>query len=561
MTFLRRLLPSYASPRIATRGGVAVMRERILQTLLLGLTVLGAFALTAAVIAEVQHGRLGLAAVYTSVFLAVVVITFFRDLPYPLKAGSIILLPYILAISELFDTSLLGEIRFWLLVFNILTALLIGFRPVVLTTVVSVLTMVVLGLGTRYGWLPIPNPANFNLGTGWVVSSFTMSLVSLGFGLGTNALIGGLQRLVDEREKLDGDLEVEREALENRVEQRTTDIQRRLSQMRTAAEISSAISQISTPDNLYHQVVDLIQTRMGLYYVGLFLVDEYRQFAVLNAGTGEAGQTMLARGHRLQIGPGSMIGWSIANRHPRIALDVGEEALRFNNPLLPHTRSELALPILTHGIVVGALTVQSAQANAFDQNDIFVLQGIADGLAAAIVNFHLVAELQQNLDELRTLNRDYLNQAWSEVVDEKGPKTFYFEEPQAGGHTTPVEIPILLREQTIARLSLEMDDSHLSAEEMTFLEAISTQTALALENARLVQETERRVVQEQKLNEISARFSRTNDIESILKAAVEELGQLPFVNEVSVELVAGGDIHPPLESGRSNARSDDQNPG
>ena len=556
MSFLRQILPANTPPRILARGGVAVMRDRILQTLLLGLAVVGAFALTAIIIEEIQAGRLGLAAVYSGVFAWLVIVVFFRGLPYNLKAASVVLLPYILAVSELFDTSLLGEIRFWLLVCNILAALLIGFRAVVITTIMSILTIGVIGLGTQFGWLTVPFPANVTIGTGWVVSSLTIALASIGFGLGTNAMIGGLQRLVDERENLVDELKTERVSLEGRVEERTADIQRRLSQMRTAAEISNAIGLISDSKSLYQQVVDLIQSRMGLYYVGLFVVDDERKFAVLRAGTGEAGQTMLARGHRLQIGPGSMIGWCVANHQARIALDVGDEAVRFNNPYLPHTRSELALPILSRATVVGALTVQSAQAKAFDQNDIIVLQGIADGLAAAIENTHLVAELQQNLDELRSLNRDYLNQAWSEVIDEKGAKTFYFE-GSGSGNTSSVEFPILLREQNIAHLTLEMDENHLSADEMAFLDAIATQTALALENARLVQETERRVVQEQKLNEMSARFSKTNDIESILRAAVEEFGRLPSVNEVSVELVVGGDVLPLSESGPSNGKGNE----
>jgi GAF domain-containing protein len=556
MSLMTRLSPTYTPPQIAARGSVAIIRDRILQTLLLGLLFLGAFALSAAVIQEVQRGRMQIAAVYAAVFTWVVFATLVRNFPYAVKAGSIALMAYILAISEIFDTSLLGEVRFWLFAFNMITALLLGFRPMLFSTAVSVITILVLGIGAQTGWIAIPYPQNFNLGTGWLVSGLIMAMVSLGMGLGTNALISGLQRLVSEREDLVSELESERESLEQRVEERTLNIQRRLSQMRTAAEISNAIGQISDPVSLFQQVVDLIQTRMGLYYVGLFIVDDNRQFANLRAGTGEAGQVMLARGHRLPVGPGSMIGWSIANHQARIALDVGEDAVHFSNPYLPLTRSELALPILSHSNVVGALTVQSTQANAFDQNDIIVLQGIADGLAASIENAFLVAELQQNLDELRALNRDYLSKAWSEVVDEQGSRAFDYDSAAGEGETSPFEFPINLRDQPIAHLSLEMEDSRLSADELAFLDAIATQTALALENARLVQETERRVVQEQKLNEMSARFYRANDIESILKAAVAEFGRLPSVSEASVQLVVGGDALPSTSADPSNGKSD-----
>jgi GAF domain-containing protein len=147
------------------------------------------------------------------------------------------------------------------------------------------------------------------------------------------------------------------------------------------------------------------------------------------------------------------------------------------------------------------------------------------------------------------------------VIDEKGADTFYYENPAPGSTgKIPVEIPIVLREQTIAHLTLEMDENRLSVDEMSFLDAIATQTALALENARLVQETERRVVQELKLNEMSARFSRSNDIETILKAVVEELGQLPSVSEASVELVAAEDIIPPTGDGILNGNGNGQRP-
>jgi GAF domain-containing protein len=561
MSIFSRIIPSYTPSRFTIQGSLAVIRERLLQTFLIGTSVVAAIALSLSIINKGQNGQFYWLAGSGLAFVWLAIITLFRDLPYRFRAGSLALLAYALAIYELYTTSLLGEICFWLLIFNIITALLIGFRPVVLTTLISGLTVVGIGMGIQIGWLAIPYPENFNLGAGWIIAALTLTLISIGLGVGVNAMIAGLLLILDEREILVNQLKEERESLENHVDLRASDIQRTLTQVKTAAEISSTISQISDPDSLFQQVVDLIQTRMGLYYVGLFRVDEFRQYAVLGAGTGEAGQTMLLHNHRLQIGAASMIGWCIANRQPRIALDVGEEAVRFNNPLLPRTRSELALPILSHGEAVGALTVQSEQPEAFDQNDIIVLQGIADGLAAAIENTRLVAELKQNLDELRSLNRNYLTQAWTEVIEEKGAGTFYYENPGPGSTgKIPVEIPIVLREQTIAHLTLEIDETRLSADEMSFLDAIATQTALALENARLVQETERRVVQELKLNEMSARFSRSNDIETILKAVVEELGQLPSVSEVSVELVATENIHPSPGNEMSDNNGNGHNP-
>jgi GAF domain-containing protein/DNA-binding LacI/PurR family transcriptional regulator len=180
--------------------------------------------------------------------------------------------------------------------------------------------------------------------------------------------------------------------------------QRRSAQLQTASEVSRAASSILDPAELTQQVVNLIRQRFDLYYVGLFLVDESGEWAVLRAGTGAAGQKMLEQGHRLEIGGASMIGWCIANKQARIALDVGADAVRVKNPLLPGTCSELALPLLSRGDAIGALTIQSTQEAAFSQEDIAVLQTMADQLANAIANARLFEQAQARTEELAALD-------------------------------------------------------------------------------------------------------------------------------------------------------------
>jgi PAS domain S-box-containing protein len=128
---------------------------------------------------------------------------------------------------------------------------------------------------------------------------------------------------------------------------------RRAVQLQTSAEVSHAATAILSLDELLPRTVELVRDHFDLYYTGLFLVDETGQWAVLRAGTGEAGRQMMEQGHKLEVGGASMIGWCIANQQARIALDVGEEAVRFSNPLLPETRSELALPLVSRGKVIG----------------------------------------------------------------------------------------------------------------------------------------------------------------------------------------------------------------
>lgn len=176
-------------------------------------------------------------------------------------------------------------------------------------------------------------------------------------------------------------------------------LERRSQLLQVAAEVSRAASAILDPAELSQQVVDLVQQRFGLYYVGLFLVDEAGESIILRAATGEAGREMLRIGHQFSVGNSSMVGWCVANRRARIALDVGEDAVRFSNPLLPGTRSELALPLISRGQVLGALTIQSMQAAAFSDEDIETFQTMTDQLANAIQNSRLYDQLEQELEE------------------------------------------------------------------------------------------------------------------------------------------------------------------
>lgn len=174
--------------------------------------------------------------------------------------------------------------------------------------------------------------------------------------------------------------------LEQRVTERTRDLEHRAVQLATAADVGRAAASILESQALTREVAELVRERFNLYYVGLFLLDPSGRYAVLEAGTGRAGQTMKEQGHRLQVGGVSMVGSACAQRQARIALDVGAEPVRFENPLLPNTRSEVALPLMVGDYVLGALDVQSDQAAAFSAEDIAVLQLVADQVAVAVDN-------------------------------------------------------------------------------------------------------------------------------------------------------------------------------
>lgn len=207
-----------------------------------------------------------------------------------------------------------------------------------------------------------------------------------------------LEQRDEEREGIVRELELLRTDLEGQVLERTADL-------RTVIEVGRASASFLELDRLSREVVELVRDRFDLYYAGLFLLDEAGEEAVLQAGTGEAGRIMKDQGHRLRVGGRSMVGTACAERQAQVALDAGREPVRFDNPLLPKTRSEMALPLVVGERVLGALDVQSTQATAFSEGDVALLQLVADQVAVAVDNAHRVSEEAELLEATSPLFR------------------------------------------------------------------------------------------------------------------------------------------------------------
>ncbi len=350
-----------------------------------------------------------------------------------------------------------------------------------------------------------------------------------------NAMAGRLRELIG--------------GLEERVAERTRSLQ-------AAAEVSRATTLLRDPDELLHQVVDLVQERFSLYYVGLFLVDEARpagasgipwqgstsgEWAVLRAGTGEAGQTMIAQGHRLAVAGESMIGRCVAGDQARIALDVGHEPVRFENPLLPETRSEMALPLHSRGQVIGAMTVQSRVEAAFDEADIAVMQTMADQVAVAIDNARLFVETQVALEEMEAVHRQYLRESWAAYMPAAGV-TYYETVPLADseeqGDGQVLSAPITLRGEEIGTLGVQAAGGtrQWTAEEVALVQAVTDRLALAAENLRLLNETQRRAAQERLVGEVTARMRQTLDVDAVLDTAVDEIVRAMGLEALDLQL-------------------------
>jgi signal transduction histidine kinase len=199
--------------------------------------------------------------------------------------------------------------------------------------------------------------------------------------------------------------------------------ERRARLLQATSEVGQKVTSILSLDELLPKTVDIICDAYGFYYAGVFLVDETGGWAILRAGRDDAGAAMVAEGYKLEVGGDSMVGMAISQHQARIALDVGEERVHFKNPYLPHTRSEMVLPLLVGDKVLGAVTIQSAEERAFGADDIISLQTMANYLAIAIGNAHLLQELEQaHAELLRTKTFEAIATATGEAIHWVGNK-------------------------------------------------------------------------------------------------------------------------------------------
>ncbi len=347
--------------------------------------------------------------------------------------------------------------------------------------------------------------------------------------------------------------------LEQEVADRTQDLEQRSRYLEATAEVGQAAASILEPDDLIRQAVDLILERFGLYYVGLFLVDEAGEWAELQAGTGEAGRAMLARGHRIRLGVG-MIGWSVAHGEARVAGEAGADAVRLATPELPDTRSEAALPLRSRGRVLGALSVQHTRPGAFDPDTMAVLQTMADQVAVALDNAHLFAESQEALEAERRAYGELTREAWENVLQARPELGYRYagrrlerargewrpEMRQAeqrgqvvqGNGGATLSIPIKVREQVVGALGFRKDSpgEAWTAEERELLVAFVARLEVALESARLYEDTQRRAARERLMGEITGRMRESLDVDTVLQTAVREMRDALRLAEVKVQL-------------------------
>lgn len=370
------------------------------------------------------------------------------------------------------------------------------------------------------------------------------------------------------------ELEAMKFGLETRVEERTLELQartnelarqsenlaranlsleRRASQFEAISQVSRSIASMRDLHSLLPGIASVISRNFNFYHVGIFLLDEEREYAVLSAANSEGGQSMLARQHRLRVGEEGIVGFVSGRGEARIALDVGADAIFFNNPDLPTTHSEMALPLKKGDVVVGVLDVQSTEPDAFNKDDIDLLSLLADQVSLAIENARLFEETQRSLAEAESFSRQYLREGWGRIAAEHQMLGYRYDKTGAAPLASLVEVPFTASQTTAGETSVQVSvpielrgaligdlvvhapsGKKWTQDELDLIKAVAERVALSAENARLFEETSRRAERERMVSEITSRIRSSNDPNEMIKLAAQELKNALGVTRVEV---------------------------
>jgi len=337
------------------------------------------------------------------------------------------------------------------------------------------------------------------------------------------------------------------------LQNRTRELERRSVQLRTAAEIARDATVVRKQDELLDHAVNLIRKRFDFYRTSIFLIGERGKYAVLRAAAGESADEMLRRNVRLEVGGASIVGHVTGEGEPRIIMDAEADGGHLRKSMLEETGSGVMLPLQVSGKVIGALGVQSQELNAFDESDVSVLETLADQLAVAIENVRLLDDMQRTVRELEVASGQYTQRTWQSIAQETGrPQGYRYREvgiePVAkwppwvlkSWHegqlviTSPgdgerkdagvLAVPVKLRGEVVGALNLQFEDEdEISNDTVALIEAVADRLALALENARLLEESQRRAARERTTREITDKMRRAAGVERIVQTALDEI--------------------------------------
>lgn len=498
--------------------------------------------------------------VYVSAYVVLIGTSFLRWVPLKVQSAVLLVLVYGLAITDLLDSGRVGDGRVFLMAAPVVAVLLYGQRLGVIALGVNV------GIMAGFGWayssgvldLPLDRQSNYASPAAWASNALVLSMLGVLIVFAQGYVSSWFGSLMGRGSALAEEVDASHKALDKR----ETELEAAESLVAGQAEAVQVITQVAREassglllDEFLDRTVSLIGQRFGFYHIGIFFLDASGVWAELRAASSAGGRRMLARRHRLRVGQEGMIGYVTRQGEPRIAQNVGQDRVFYENPDLPDTQSEMAVPLLYENRTIGALDVQSREPNAFADFDVSIMQALADLIVLARKSAESVESVQPGSPIDGHSVQDLGSEAWLERVRRGQAVGYRYEN---GGVTRMTEgtsstseirdhepdlpqisIPLTARGRVIGHILAhkEQTAADWTTEEVAMIETLVTQLDTALESARLYEDTQDRATRDRLISEVAGRIRETLDVNTVLRTAADEMYGALGLSEVVIRLV------------------------
>lgn len=464
--------------------------------------------------------------------------------PYMLRAYLLLGAIGIVGVNAIVSWGPWADGSLFLLTTILLASLLLDNRTDIIMLVAAVIFSTTIAFWDLQGafQLTAPGAPDTDLSS-WAVYVIDFSIAGTILTAAANMLKGAFAKVTSQVQAAFLSLTGERQSLEEKVQERTAELEARMSQLRASTTTARAIAETQEITELIKKAADLIAERFEYYHVGIFILDNQRRLAYLQAASSEMGKSMLGQAFRVEPDRKNLINVVVENNKTIITHDL--DRVNFTqDPNFPLTRSRMIMPLSVRGTMIGILDMHSDQPQAFSLQDAEILQTLADLTAISFDNVRLIGETRNLLSQLEANTSQQTQQTWSKFTSRHksayqytpaGVRPIFTRDKTDRGDG--LYIPIVLHDQTIGRIKLKKRSATTndwSERERDVVEKISAQIALALENSRLVDEAQKNALRNQMIANFSTYVRETLDVESVIQTAATELRKVFDLKEAEI---------------------------
>lgn len=534
------------SPQPATSFNYKGWRETFINTVLRITCVLGVVLIAFSFPTATNADR----ALFIGIYAALLGLTF-APVKYEVRAYALLIMTYAIGVNSILAWGPWLDGSVFFVAFIGLAALLFDQRLDLVALGISILTFIVIASLQQFNIHQFrAEGAPNTLWLDWGAYTADFSIISLILVIAVNQLKREFSRALQNMQNALDTLANIRSQLENRVHERTEELELRAAQLRSSAAISRTIAEMQNISELMETATRLASERFGYYHVGLYLLDERKKNAFLQAASSAGGQQLIGQGFHIEPDRLDPIHRVVEGNRPYIASD--DDPVNFVRDVnFPFTRSRMILPLTVRGNVIGILDIHADQPRVFTMQDAETLQTLADLVAISIDNVRLIDETKNLVRQLEAYTSAQTRESWTKFTSRHKPAyqytpagvrplfaTFRKEKGEGEG----LSVPLTLHGQSIGVITLKRKGAAMgwSERERVLVEKVATQVALALENSRLVDETQKRALRDQVIANVSARVRETLNIESVLQTAATELRKAFDLKEAEISV---GTLH------------------